>query len=309
MYIQAKHLSELGGTSWGVLRLPEKDNKLWSAFNPSIARGGDGRLGMTIRSSNYVFDPEKKTIVLTTGGLILNRLWFCFINEETLEIEELREISVQAPLPLRRGVEDARLYWRDGWEITGVVLESHTPLARLWVFSLDLNTNTAVFKEALNAPNPKKIEKNWLPVAECATPEFDFIYSTSAVYKESKVQKFEDAPSGCEWIRGGSPLIQDGDHYVSVTHRVEQEAKYVYNPSTFGMETRYVRHYVHQFAKWDLSGKLVGLSDDFIFHEGGIEYAAGLVRIGDDYVISFGRWDVACWLAKLPVKSVCFKNV
>lgn len=266
---------------------------------------------MTIRSSNYIFDKSTKVIQLTTGGLILNRLWFCYVDSETLEISDLRELEIISPLPLKRGIEDARLYWRDDhWECTGVVLETHTPYARLWRFRLNLETNTAEFIEALPGPDPKRIEKNWIPVAEQSVPEFDYIYSTAHTYKNGTLEPTLNAPVGYEWVRGGSQLITwDSEHYISVTHRVYQDSKWVYNTATFGMETRYLRDYVHQFALWDKQGRLVGISDDYIFHEGGIEYAAGLVQIGQDLVISFGRWDVATWFCRVPVSGVTFTRI
>ena len=303
-------VKQLGGSVKKVLRLPDSGDMKWSAFNPSIARGPDGRIAMTIRSSNYVYNLETKFISLTTGGVILNRLWFGYLNEKTLELEELREISIEAPLPLRRGIEDCRLFWRDGgWQITGVVLESHTPLARLWRFSLDVENNLAKFIDSPPAPDPKRIEKNWLPLYEGETDKFDYVYSSTHTYKDGEIVATVGANLEYKWVRGGSPLIREEDYYVSVVHRVVQKAFRAYNPNTFGVETRYVRYYTHQIAQWNLDGRLIGITDDFVFDDASIEYAAGMVRSGDNYIISYGRWDVSSWVATLPVKSVKFNLI
>lgn len=289
-----------------IIRFPNPETKNWSGFNPSICRGGDGRLGMLVRSSNYVFDSNTKTVVLVEGGIILNKLFFCYINEETLEPEDIREITeIRSPMPLRRGVEDARLYWRKGgWEFTGVVLESHTPLARLWTFSLDLETNSADFIEILNAPDPKKIEKNWMMPADRPSPYFDFLYNSKSVYKDGEILPIDGAPDGQEWLRGGSQLLWDGDGYISINHKVKQVSKYVYNVNTFGMEYRHVRNYKHVFCKHDEHGKLIAMSDEFVFKEIGIEYAAGMAVVGDNYIISYGVWDVASAIAVIPIERV-----
>lgn len=310
MITSSQHISEIGGKSWGVLRLPDESDKKWSAFNPSISRNPNGELRMTVRSSNYIYTNNSKNFSLTVGGKITNRLWFCDVDEKTLEIYNLRELTINSPLPLRRGVEDARLYWRNNrWEMTGVILETHTPKARIWTFWIDIDNNVANFIEALEGPYPERIEKNWLPTSGEPTDKFDFIYNTVSVYKDGQLQRFKDASEEYLQIRGGSPLIRDGDFYISVTHRVEQESYYEYNTATFGMGTKHVRSYYHQFVKWTLDGKLHSISNDFIFHEGGIEYAAGLVKIKEDYVISFGRKDCASWFCRVPVKNITFNPI
>lgn len=303
-------ISTLGGEISRVLRFPEPGIN-WSTFNPSICRGGDGSIGMTIRSSNYVLNPANGRLSVSTGKHVVSRLFFCYVDEKTLELGELVELDIESPVELKRGVEDARLFWRDGgWQVTAVILEKHTPYARLWRFSLDLENRVARFIEAMEGPEPKRVEKNWIAVADGTSEHFDYIYSSTAIYKDGEVVGIPDAPYGHS-LRGGSSLIldEDGKSYISVVHRTYGHKIYGYNPATFSMGFDYLRYYTHQFARWDLTGKLIGLTDEFVFKENGIEYAAGLVRIGDDYVISFGRWDVSTWLAKLPVSSVVFNEV
>ena len=303
-------ISTIGGEISRVLRFPVGGIN-WSAFNPSICRGGDGSIGMTIRSSNYVLDPTNGRLSVSTGKHVISRLFFCFVDEQTLELGELIEFAIDSPIQLKRGVEDARLFWRDGgWQVTVVILEDHTPYARLWRFSLDLENKVARFIEAMEGPEPKRVEKNWIAVADGTSEHFDYIYSSTAVYKDGEVVGIPDAPYGHS-LRGGSSLIldEDGKSYISVVHRTYGHKIYGYNPATFSMGFDYLRYYTHQFAKWDLTGKLIGLTDEFVFKEKGIEYAAGLIRRGDEYVISFGRWDVSTWLARIPCKSVVFRAV
>jgi hypothetical protein len=233
------------------------------------------------------------------------------VDEESLEFGELIEFAIESPIELKRGVEDARLFWREGgWQITAVILEKHTPYARLWRFSLDLENRVAKFIEAMDGPEPKRVEKNWIAVADGVSEHFDYIYSSTAVYKDGKVVGVKDAPYGHS-LRGGSSLLldEDGESYISVVHRTYGHKIYGYNPNTFSMGFDYLRFYTHQFARWDLAGRLIGLSDEFVFKENGIEYAAGLVRRGDEYVISFGRWDVSTWIARVSISAITYNSV
>jgi hypothetical protein len=228
------------------------------------------------------------------------------VDEKTLELGEIIELSIESPIELKRGVEDARLFWRDGgWQVTAVILEKHTPYARLWRFSLDLENRVAKFVEAMDGPEPKRVEKNWIAVADGVSEHFDYIYSSTAVYKGGEVVGVKDAPYGHS-LRGGSSLLlaEDKQSYISIVHRTYGEKIRGYNPRTFGYGDDYLRFYTHQFARWSLEGRLLELSDEFVFKENGIEYVAGLAVVGDRYVISFGRWDVSTWIAEIPVERV-----
>lgn len=298
-------IDELGGSYRKVLRFPT-DDRDWSSFNPSICRGGDGTLGMTIRSSNYVLEPSNGRLTITSGPHVISKLFFCYVDEKTLELGEIIELSIESPIELKRGVEDARLFWRDGgWQVTAVILEKHTPYARLWRFSLDLENRVAKFVEAMDGPEPKRVEKNWIAVADGVSEHFDYIYSSTAVYKGGEVVGVKDAPYGHS-LRGGSSLLlaEDKQSYISIVHRTYGEKIRGYNPRTFGYGDDYLRFYTHQFARWSLEGRLLELSDEFVFKENGIEYVAGLAVVGDRYVISFGRWDVSTWIAEIPVERV-----
>ena len=64
------------------------------------------------------------------------------------------------------------------------------------------------------------------------------------------------------------------------------------------------RVYTHRWIWFDPAWRLARRSSPFVFHDRGVEYAAGLARRGDDLVVSYGIWDREAWLATLPLEEV-----
>jgi hypothetical protein len=64
------------------------------------------------------------------------------------------------------------------------------------------------------------------------------------------------------------------------------------------------KDYTHLFARYDERGTLVELSEEFKFISSGIEFAAGMVEMGDDLVITFGKEDVSSHYARINKKLV-----
>ena len=64
------------------------------------------------------------------------------------------------------------------------------------------------------------------------------------------------------------------------------------------------RVYTHRWIWFDPAWRLARLSSPFVFHDRGVEYAAGLARRGDDLVVSYGIWDREAWLATMPLEEV-----
>lgn len=283
----------LSGVNLKKLRFiePEK-TKAWSSFNPSISQNPDGKLAVVIRSSNYLLGQYQNYANLTVEADIRNRVFFADVNEK-LGLKNLREVEFLGKY--KRGVEDCRLLWRDGgWHFLGVILEKeHTPVARVGLFKYDEKNNVAKLIEKYEGPDPKRIEKNWGALAVGKSSEFDFIYDTERVYKDGKLVKLSRPQKKYSMLRGGTQLIEWEDGYLSVMHITGKTTERVMNPRTFTFENAHFRDYTHVFVKYDLSGNLVAVSSPFIFDVGWIEFAAGLTRIGDDLVISYGVDDAS----------------
>ncbi len=54
----------------------------------------------------------------------------------------------------------------------------------------------------------------------------------------------------------------------------------------------------------DEAPRILRISRPFIFQKRGIEFAAGLIRDGDDLVVSYGVDDKTAWLMRTSLNSV-----
>jgi len=304
MNLSDPQLKVFGGSIRKKLRWAEKDSKLWSAFNPSIAKNPNGEIAMVVRSSNYILGPMQLYTSLTTGKEIINYVWFAKLDNE-LNITSMHKLEVVGELSFTRGIEDARLFWRDGsWHMTAVILErEHTPVARLGLFRIDTKKMTASFIEKYEGPDKKRVEKNWSVVAGESVPEFDLVYGPNAIYKNGKVKQIK-AAGKYKNLRGGTQLIPWEDGYLSVWHITRKKETKVFNSRTFSNESPDLRDYTHVFVTHAKDGSIEKVSEEFIFGSGAVEFAAGIIEHNGNLVISWGHDDAWSWLATIDVDSV-----
>ena len=300
-------LRKYNASSKKLFRFIDSSDKNWSAFNPSIAKNPDGDIVMAIRSSNYLLGPIQKYSTLTTGVDIMNRVFWAELNDE-LQITDMYELDVVGELTFIRGVEDFRVFWRDGaWYMTGIILEKeHTRFARVGLFKVDLDKKQAVFiKKYESEEFGNKPEKNWGMVANFEVKEFDFIYGPNVIYRDGKTKKLPKSKSYPK-LRGNTQLIPWEDGYLAVNHymRMQTNKKMYFNPVTFASEWMDFRHYYHVFVKYDKTGRIVAMSDEFIFNVTGVEFAAGIIEHNGKIVITYGHNDESGWMATLDVETV-----
>jgi hypothetical protein len=298
-------IEEIGGSIKKVRRLVDPDDKLWSAFNPSIAYSPSLGYAMTIRSSNYVINLDTGYLEVTTGPEVAARLWFCELDED-LNLVNLRKVKFEADgLSLKRGVEDAKLFWRDGsWWFTAVMLEKgHTPFARMSLFKYDHNKNVATFIKKYPSPEFNRPEKNWMIPYE-PNPNFDFIYGPASIMKDDVFIKYPNLNQSITPIRGNTNLLKIGDEYLAVVHTLYTKKVVWNNPNTFAKQDGLQKIYTHMFAKYNYKGELTHLSSEFQFEHSGIEFAAGIVEKDDNFIISYGKDDLSSHLAILSKSLV-----
>jgi predicted GH43/DUF377 family glycosyl hydrolase len=296
-------LSTFGATTVGFSRYIQDSELEWSSTNPSIGFSEKYGYAMLVRSANYFLNTEFYGINVTTGSTIKNRLWYVSLNSD-LSAEFLIEIRAITPdnLPISRGLEDARLFSRDGeWFFTCVILETHTPVARIALFSLDVASGTATFIEKYESWDPSKLEKNWMVSALEANNHFDFIYGPTGIVKDRKFDIKECTNENISHVRGGSCLWPLGDgSYIAVIHEVSIKPVERFNPRTFANEITGLRQYSHRFARYSKTGELIQISDHFIFNHYNVEFACGLVEKDGNFIISYGIQDVAAHFAIIP---------
>jgi hypothetical protein len=298
------NIKDLGGKIYDVRRLVDPNDKLWSATNPSIGYHPKKGYVLALRSSNYVITGTGKYEV-TTGGTIKSSIWFSELDKNW-KCTNLRQIDVsKCGMEIKRGLEDPKLFWRDNaWHFTCVVMEEHTPRARMAIAKLDPKCTKVVSIEKFAGIDSARPEKNWMLPYE-KNPNFDFIYGPNATIQDGMLSTWMTDHPDITALRGNTNLHDLGDGtYLAVTHRMFGKADTVWVPQTFGTVNMYLRNYVHYFTRYDNEGTIIGLSRGFQFVEPGVEFAAGLTTHEDNFLISFGRKDVSSHIASLPIELV-----
>ena len=295
---------QLGGTTKQIRRLVDKNIKTWSAFNPSIGISDKGNLAVALRSSNYVI-LEHGELSVTTGGQIKSQVWFSELNDK-FEFENLRKLDFSAAgIKVDRGVEDPKLLWRDGrWIFTGVFLEKDVPVARNCVCYPDKKMTKVEKIEIIPGIDAGRPEKNWMTAYE-KPKNFDYIYDANSIVVGDKVIHTLRDNKNLNALRGNAHLIPyDNGTYLGLMHQLKIKRFDRVSQITFGVMHYVLKYYTHVFVRFDENGKAIEISDHFKFDGDGIEFAAGLIAYGDDYVISYGRDDITSHIATVPQKKV-----
>lgn len=295
---------ELGGTARQIRRLVDKDVKTWSAFNPSIGISDSGDLAIAIRSSNYVI-LEHGELSVSTGGPIRNQVWFSELNDK-FEFQNLRKLDFSAAgIEVVRGVEDPKLLWRDErWIFTGVFLERDVPVARNCVCYPDRKMTKVEKIDVIPGIDAGRPEKNWM-TAYVKPENFDYIYDANAVVIGSKVIHSLRDSKYLNALRGNAHLIPyDNGTYLGLMHQLKIKKFDKVSQTTFGVMHYVHKFYTHVFIRFDEYGSPIEITDHFKFDGDGIEFASGLISLGDDYVISYGRDDITSHIAEIAQKKV-----
>ena len=153
----------------------------------------------------------------------------------------------------------------------------------------------------LLGPDPNRCEKNHMVIGS----GLSFVYTCNppVVINEGVIctrQESAMRPESTEF-RGGGPIISNGPltgSFTGIVHEVNWATGH--------------RRYFHRFCQFDHRGYLIAFTPPFFFNydkapEGVplIEYAAGIVEHGDDYVVSFGAFsDSRAFLARAPKVEV-----
>jgi hypothetical protein len=295
-------VKQLGGYVVDLIRYVRKDNPNWSAFNPSIGYHPKRGLVTTIRSSNYFINNNKAYKILE-GSNFNSEVWFSELDQN-LKLKNLRKIDFDG-IELKRGAEDAKVFYRDGaWHFTCVIMDYKISAARMAVAELDYKCKKVVDFTIYSGVDAKIPEKNWMLPYE-KNPHFDFVYGPNATVKDNKLTVYMQDKVELSNLRGNTNLHQLGDgSYLAVVHSKKDRTTKEVNPNTFGVETYRDMDYLHYFAKYDKWGHMTHLSKPFRFYKPGVEFAGGIVMRGKEFLISFGKEDVSSHIASLPVATV-----
>lgn len=287
-----------------VVVMADINDDQYPYYNPSIAFDGKGKLRIAIRSCNFTVKPDGYWHLADGSDHAITKVLYGYLDPETYTISDLKELKYSdgAPFETKQitGLEDARIYWRkDGMHFSGVEIDTRRFFirpARQAEYVLDEATDTLQYIRTMASPNPTRPEKNWQPADKPGL--FDYSYSPTEVYKDDRVQLVGDAPYR-GYIHGSSQLIWQpkSKTYLTVLH-----SKHL-NPMAGVVYDKY--KYLHYFAEYSDQGVLLRISDPFTFGLGeNIEFASGMVELGNDLLISIGIRDARLGLVRLAKETV-----
>ena len=308
-------LAELGGSEpIFQRRYAEPPNNNWSSFNSSIMLSNKGEYWLAFRSSNYVFTEEHGNIRLTdvsiNGAMITNKLFLVKLNKDTWQFEEetLKQIDLKSYKPsIKRDVEDPRLFW-DGYDycITATILEKGFKVAKICKIVLESLENPKVVGFSTLEPfNEDLPEKNWMPIDKSSVDtQIDFIHSSHLLVSRNKFIKKQKHPI-TKLFRGSSQVLPfDDDTNIAVIHEAEHYYVSGFNPINFSTKLKVLK-YSHRFVLMDKDYNIIKISDKFVLTDKkGFDFVAGMAPTEDGYVISFGRSDVACYVATISKENI-----
>lgn len=276
----------------------------WSLFNPTIAAHDGGLVGI-VRSSNYRIEGGQYVMPEADGQTIRTENLLVRFHDD-LRVASCRPIAgpdyPATDYPVT-GLEDCRLRTLPGGLGVSATVRNVSPFdgrCRIATAALDLDEPRFRDLRVLSGLNVQTHEKNWMPFMG---PRGGWLYAAWASGHVVTVDPDPDLPGGwqiaqrapsptiAKEFRGGSQLIPFAGGWLGLVH----EVAFVGNQ----------RVYEHRFVFFDDALRLAKASPWFAFREPrAIEFAAGLARLGDRLVASFGVRDAEAWLVEIPAAAL-----
>jgi hypothetical protein len=310
----AKHVLERGGLIKPLI-IPAEFTNGTGLCNPSIFVE-DNKILLNLRHIQYTLyhselnnfehqygplvylNPENDITLTTTN-------YYCELNDN-LDIVRYNKIDTSTfdvdPIWEFVGLEDARLVkWDDRYYLTGVRRDT-TPngQGRMELSELEITDTDVKEISRFRIPSPggdnSYCEKNWMPILD---QSFHFVKWTN----ETEVVKVDVQNKTCETtvlknkiemqkdLRGGSQVIPYKNGYLTLNHETD-----LYNSEAGRKDATYR----HRFTYWDKNWNIQRFSNVFSFLEAKIEFACGMARYKNDYLITFGFQDNAAYILRVP---------
>jgi hypothetical protein len=301
--------TDIGGETTLIRRYLDPSNPAWSAFNCSVLKSNEGEYWLAFRSSNYQLRTDGNTI-LTAESKIRNEMYLVRLIPETWQFDEptLRKVDItRLRSGVTRNIEDPRLFW-DGTNycISATFLERDVPVARLCKVTLKSLEDPEALDLEVYPSRANTIEKNWMPkirVENDPSEPIDFLYRSGVVFVDGEFIDIPTHPSTLQY-RGGTQLLplEDGTS-IGLIHHLYYLSYPIFNPTTFASKQS-MRQYTHRFVLYNQKHEIIKVSKKFLFLSEGIEFAAGIAEHNDNFIVSFGRSDIASYMATINKQKV-----
>ncbi|MFM9108007.1 MAG: hypothetical protein ACKOWF_15065, partial [Chloroflexota bacterium] len=279
----------------------------WRAVNPTIAADGDGFVAL-VRATNWSYPHSGPDPASGLPGVV-SEYWVQRIDASLRPLAppvRLRDLTPQDELIFEyvRGNEDYRLFRvGDRWLASASTWRKPAgggrPGIRIGLFDVDLEG------DAPSVGNPRWMsdgsngvqEKNWMPAVSGS--ELKFVYCSlptvtvrcDVATGSISLAHNHAAPATAGGFRGGTQLIPDGDTWLALVHE-------------FAVWEKGTRTYLHRIVRFGPEFNIIEMSLPFRLQGGDIEFAAGMARAGDRFLITFGVDDDSAWVASVPAAEM-----
>ena len=306
---------ENGGSIYPLI-IPHSDLKGPALTNPSIYND-NGKLLLNLRNINYtLYHSEKKKFQHHWGPLVYIhtendqhlRTWnyMCEVDDN-MRIKRYNKIDT-TKFPDKElwefvGLEDARIVrWDEKLYICGVRRDlDEIGTGRMELSEIEITESGVKEVKQYRIPAPGNddsyCEKNWMPILDMPFHFVKWTNGTEIVKYDISTGKTEQVlvtqwrDLGCIDLRGGSQIIRMNDQY-----------RFALNHETYLFKSEQGRKdgtYRHRFVIWDNDWNIVKVSKQFAFLNAEVEFAVGMCKYKDDYLMTFGFQDNAAYLLRL----------
>jgi hypothetical protein len=233
--------------------------------------------------------------------------YFCELNND-LDIVQHNKVDTSKldvkPIWEFIGLEDARLVkWNNKYYLSGVRRDTTTNgQGRMELSELEITDTEVKEISRFRIPAPgddnSYCEKNWMPILDQPFHYVKWTNGTEVVKvdienKTCKTTVLKNWIPASKDLRGGSQVIPYKDGYLTLNHETD-----LYKSEAGRKDATYR----HRFTYWDKDWNIQKFSNVFSFLEAKIEFACGMAKYKDDYLISFGFQDNAAYILRVPEK-------
>jgi predicted GH43/DUF377 family glycosyl hydrolase len=287
-------------------------------MNPSVFIDNDGDILVNLRHVNYTLCHSENTQKFPNRWGPLSYLHP--ENDQTLRTENyicrldknlsmtnsahVKMLELHKPIWTFIGLEDARLVqWENKYYLIGVRRDTTTHgQGRMEYSHIEIDKNNWTINEIKRTripapgPNDSYCEKNWVPIIDRPYHLVKWASPVEVVKADPDIEKCDQVMLKQGLVtpmdqRGGSQLVRWGSMYISITHDVVLFKNYLSQKDAI---------YRHRLLVWDDQINLVGISKQFSFLDGNIEFATGAAVFEDDLLITFGFQDNAAFILRTP---------
>lgn len=245
----------------------------------------------TLRTTNYMCELDEN----------LDISYWSKVDTSLLDKEPLWEFV---------GLEDSRIIkWENKFYLTGVRRDTTTNgQGRMELSELEFTGSSVKEISRFRIPVPgvdtgdqsSYCEKNWMPILDKPFHYVKWTNGTEVVRTIPNENRTETVVLK-EWVqapkdlRGGSQVLPYKDGYFTLNHETD-----LY----YSEAGRKDGTYRHKFTYWDKDWNIKKFSPSFSFMDAKIEFACGMSRYKNDYLITFGVQDNASYILRVPEKVI-----